>query len=142
MRWPAPLLTCVLLAGVLAAQESAKLLSKQRLLETLDVLKGDAADVLIPEVRQRGVDFRMTAKDEQDFRNAGASLKLVAAIREAYRPAALAPVTGGPPLGKDELVLLIQNGVPGTRLEELVTVRGVNFAATPQALQELANAGA
>src|SRR5260370_37867208 len=84
----------------------------------------------------------MTPQDEQDFRNAGASAKLVAAIREAYHQAALAPVTGGPPLGKDELILLLQNGVAAARLEELVTVRGVNFMATPEILRKLANAGA
>lgn len=142
-----PALAVALLAAILstplrAQDTAARPLTRQRLLETMDLLKGEAADVLIPQIQQRGVNFQTTAADERDFRVAGASDKLLAVIRDSYRAPALAPVTGGIPLGKDELTLLLQNGVPASRLEDLVAVRGVSFAATPEVLEELRAVGA
>jgi hypothetical protein len=80
--------------------------------------------------------------DEQELRTAGASENLIAAIAKSYRRLGPAPVTGGPPLGKDELLLLLQNGVSNDRLEALVAVRGVSFVTTPEVAQQLAGAGA
>lgn len=132
----------ILLAGVGFAQDAPKPLTKQRLIETLDVLKGPAADVLIPQVRERGVEFALLAQDEQELRAAGASEKLLAAIREAYKAPPLGPVTRGAPLTRDNLILLLENGILAERIEQLADVRGVSFAATAEDLRVLSSVGA
>src|SRR5271157_2851345 len=129
-------------APVLAQDNAPVPLTKQRLLQTMDLLKGDAADVLIPQIQQRGVSFQMNAADERDLREAGASDKLLTAVRASYRTPPLPPVTGGAPLGVDELSLLLRNGAPASRVEDLVAVRGVSFAAAPAVIEELRAAGA
>src|SRR5882724_9625683 len=48
------------LTATACAQDAGRPLSKQRLIDTLDVLKGPAADVLIPQVEQLGVEFPLT----------------------------------------------------------------------------------
>ncbi len=71
-----------------AANGPAEPLTKQRLLETLDLLKDDANDALVSQVQQRGVDFALTESDEKELKSAGASKKLLSAIRKSYRPVA------------------------------------------------------
>ena len=140
--WRVLVLMLASLALPLRAQEAAKPLTRQQLLAILDVLKGDAADPVIPEIQRQGVNFEMTAADEEELHAAGASANLLAAIAKSYRQPGPAPVTGGPPLGKDELMLLLQNGVAVDRLEALVAARGVSFVATPEVVQQFAQAGA
>jgi hypothetical protein len=103
------LLALILLAAALcplpAAQSTpAEPLTKQRLLQTLDLLKGEAADVLVPQVQQRGVDFPMTAADEKELKAAGASDKLLSAIRKSHRTAGSVVEAQSRPVG----------GLPGT----------------------------
>jgi hypothetical protein len=89
--WPACLAVVLLAAAICpssgAQSAPAEPLTKQRLLQTLDLLKGEAADVLVPQVQQRGVDFEMTAADEREMKTAGASDKLLSAIRKSHRTA-------------------------------------------------------
>ena len=131
-----------LLVSALSAQEEAKPLTRQQVMGVLDVLKGDAADSVIAKIQRQGVNFQMTAADEQDLSLAGASPSLLAVIGQSYRQPGPAPITSGPALGKDELMMLLQNGVTGDRLEALVAARGVNFEATPTVEQDFAQAGA
>ena len=44
-------------------------------------------------------------------------------------------------LGKDEIISLLQGGVPSTHVEELVRDRGIKFAATPADLNDIRAAG-
>lgn len=142
LTWPVFILALVALAVPTLAQEASKPLSKQQVLAILDVLKGEAAEPVIPEIQRQGVSFEMKAADEQELRAAGASDNLLAAIAKSYRQPGPAPVTAGRPLGKDELMLLLENGVAGDRLEALVAGRGVSFVTTPELDQQLTKAGA
>jgi hypothetical protein len=48
----------------------------------------------------------------------------------------------GPPLTKNEIVLLIQSGLPQQRIEEMVQVRGVASGLSDRDVEEIARAGA
>jgi hypothetical protein len=50
-------------------------------------------------------------------------------------------VPAGPPLSKNEIVTLLQSGVPTTRVEQFVEARGVSFSITPQIAREIKEAG-
>lgn len=90
--WYSAALALILLAGAFCASSGAQSveaepLTKARLLQTLDLLKGEAADAIIPQVQQRGVDFELTAATEKELMAAGASDKLRSAVRRSYRAA-------------------------------------------------------
>src|SRR5262249_22698629 len=59
-------------------------------------------------------------------------------------PTTTKPSTGvppGPPLAKNEIITLLQSGVPVARVEQFVEARGVNFSITPQIAREIKDAG-
>jgi hypothetical protein len=116
---------------------------------------------VVQAIQQRGVDFRITSDIESQFRGAGARPEVIDAIRGNYRGATSPPpsnppnnppsnppgnsrpssVPAGPPLAKNEIITLLQNGVPTTRVEQVVEARGVNFSITPQIAREIKEAG-
>ena len=114
---------------------------------------------VVEHIQQRGVDFRMTGDTESQFRTAGARPEVIEAIQANYRaatsssaadpthnttpvtPRPSANVPAGPPLSKNEIVTLLQSGVPTTRVEQFVEARGVTFAVTPQIAREIKDAG-
>ena len=114
---------------------------------------------VVQAIQQRGVDFRMTSDIESQFRGAGARPEVVDAIRGNYRGGASSPppsnppnnppnnprpssnVPAGPPLAKNEIITLLQSGVPTTKVEQFVEVRGVSFSITPQIAREIKEAG-
>ena len=114
---------------------------------------------VVQAIQQRGVDFRMTSDVESQFRGAGARPEVVDAIRGNYRAGAGSPppsnppnnppnnprpssnVPAGPPLAKNEIITLLQSGVPTTKVEQFVEVRGVSFSITPQIAREIKEAG-
>src|SRR6266404_2547575 len=116
---------------------------------------------VVQAIQQRGVDFRMTSDVESQFRGAGARPEVVDAIRGNYRASSPPPsnppnnppnnpsnnprpssnVPAGPPLAKNEIITLLQSGVPTTRVEQFVEVRGVSFSITPQIAREIKEAG-
>lgn len=115
---------------------------------------------VVQAIQQRGVDFQMSSEVESQFRGAGARPEVIAAIRSNYRAAPSTPprtnspanttpssprpsanVPAGPPLSKNEIVTLLQNGVPTTRVEQVVEARGVSFSITPQIAREIKDAG-
>jgi len=114
---------------------------------------------VVQAIQQRGVDFKMTSDVESQFRGAGARPEVVDAIRGNYRAGAGSPppsnppnnppnnprpssnVPAGPPLAKNEIITLLQSGVPTTRVEQFVEVRGVSFSITPQIAREIKEAG-
>src|SRR6185503_16616744 len=55
------------------------------------------------------------------------------------KPAANVPP--GPPMAKNEIITLLQSGVPAGRVEQFVEVRGVAFSITPQIAREIKDAG-
>jgi hypothetical protein len=136
----------------IAAQTPAKKpISKTGLLEAVR-LNGLSTAELIERVRQRGVNFRLSAADESEFRAAGAAPELIAAIRANYRatPEGITSadsaigkiaVPPGPPLSKNEVITLLQSGTPSAQVERFVSARGVNFTLTTTAAREITAAG-
>src|SRR6185436_7328713 len=115
---------------------------------------------VVQAIQQRGVDFRMTTDVESQFRGAGARPEVIDAIRGNYRGAVVsspppsnqpsnpstnskpaANVPPGPPMAKNEIITLLQSGVPAGRVEQFVEVRGVAFSITPQIAREIKDAG-
>jgi hypothetical protein len=115
---------------------------------------------VVQAIQQRGVDFQMTSDIESQFRGAGARPEVIDAMRANYRSAPSRPapsssipsttpstsrppagVPAGPPLAKNEIITLLQSGVPVTRVEQFVEARGVSFSITPQIAREIKDAG-
>ncbi|MGH9764379.1 MAG: hypothetical protein ACREDR_11360 [Blastocatellia bacterium] len=136
-------------------------ISKSGLLEAVR-LNGLSTKELIERVRERGVSFQLSDADAKEFGDAGARPELIQAIRENYR--AETPqsdstdarshagrterdarnnsnVPPGPPLSQDEIVTLLQSGVPSSRVEQFVEVRGVAFSLTPAITGQIKRAG-
>jgi hypothetical protein len=131
---------------------------KERLLKVVR-LNALSTQEVVEAIEQRGVDFRMTPSIEAEFKQAGARPELIAAMSRSYRapsgstpPSTNAnrpvntgrPATGvppGPPLSKNEIVTMLQGGLPASRVEQFVEVRGVNFALSPQVSREIMAAG-
>lgn len=85
---------------------SSRPIRKTGILAALKV-NGLSTAEFIAEIERRGVDFRMTAADEQEFLAAGARPEIIAAIRSNYRGNATPPPktneknkNGGDPLDK------------------------------------------
>ena len=130
---------------------------KERLLKVVR-LNALSTQEVVQAVGQRGVDFQVTPAIEAEFREAGARPELIESLKANYRPVAApsrpsnttterpgprpsANVPSGPPLSKNEIVTLLQSGVPVTRVEQFVEVRGVSFAVTPEIAREITAAG-
>ncbi len=130
---------------------------KERLLKVVR-LNALSTQEVVQAIEQRGVDFQMTPSIESEFQQAGARPELIAAIHANYRPATpvstssrpassnsagrnSAAVPAGPPLGKNEVITLLQSGVPVARVEQFVEVRGVSFSMTPEIAREITAAG-
>ena len=150
------LLAAALLASLLAPAASAfaqakKPISKDGLLKAVRI-NGLSTAELVQQIQQRGVAFQMTPADEQELHAAGARPEVVAAARANYRsevPAVAnasarttsASVPAGPPLGKGEVVAMLQAGASPARVEQFVEARGVNFRVNPQVTREVNAAG-
>ncbi len=148
----------LLAASFAAPQRTArKPISKKGLLEAIR-LNGLSTRELIQHIEQRGVNFQLTAEEEAEFRAAGARPEVIAAVRANYRPEEptvnssytnntaskskpVANVPPGPPLSKNEIITLLQSGVPAARVEQFVEARGVNFTLTPEREREIKAAG-
>jgi hypothetical protein len=144
--------------GIARSQTPTKKpISKNGLLEAIR-LNGLSTQELIDRINQRGVSFRLTSQDESEFRAVGARPELIEAVRTNYKEAATtttapprtgnpstarppANVPAGPPLSKNEIVTLLQSGVPAARVEQFVEVRGVTFSVTPEIAREITAAG-
>ena len=150
------LVSALLAVGVstIQGQTAAKTpYDKERLLKVVK-LNALSTQEIVQAIEQRGVDFQTTAGVETEFRQAGARPELIDAMRRNYRPPAPPPVTtkpapskptgnvpAGPPLSKAEIVTMLQGGLPASRVEQFVEVRGVNFSLTPEISREITAAG-
>ena len=161
-RLPAKGLIVFIAAAMLLAMTSAGVVEMQAkkpydrdtLLRVVQLNALPTSEV-VSAIQQRGVDFRMTPDLESRFREAGARPEVIEAIQANYRPAVSSPshnapsttsrpsanVPSGPPLSKNEIITLLQSGVPTTRVEQFVEVRGVTFAITPHIAREIKEAG-
>ncbi|HVF42226.1 MAG TPA: hypothetical protein VM936_04400 [Pyrinomonadaceae bacterium] len=140
-----------------AGAQAKKPISRQGLVNAVKI-NGLSTAELVGEIRARGVAFEMTADAEQELRGVGARPEVIEAARENYRAGVTArtqpprttptprantgaPVPAGAPLSKSEIVTMLQGGIPSSRVEQFVEVRGVNFAVTPQITAEIKSAG-
>lgn len=139
-----------------AEMQSKNPYDKERLLKVVR-LNALSTQEVVQAVEQRGVDFQTTPGIEAEFREAGARPELIEALKVNYRPAAAprpsnpnaakpgakppAGVPAGPPLSKNEIVTLLQSGVPAARVEQFVEARGVSFAVTSEIAKEITAAG-
>jgi tetratricopeptide (TPR) repeat protein len=156
---------CALALATLAAvallnsahAQTKKPISRQGLVNAVKI-NGLSTAELVGEINSRGVAFEMTADAEQELRGVGARPEVIEAARSNYRAASTAhtqpahtsptprvntgaPVPAGAPLSKSEIVTMLQGGIPSSRVEQFVEVRGVNFAVTPQITAEIKSAG-
>lgn len=132
---------------------------KERLLKVVR-LNALSTQEIISAIQDRGVDFQLTPAIEGEFRQAGARPEMIDALRGNYRPPASSrptnPVTptrpntttkppanvpAGAPLSKNEIITMLQGGLPAARVEQFVEVRGVNFTLTPEISREITAAG-
>jgi hypothetical protein len=125
---------------------------KERLLRVVS-LNALSTQEIVDAIQERGVDFETTLEVEAEFKKAGARPELIDALRGNYRrPSATtrpvepkakstARVPPGPPLSKNEVVTLLQGGLPSARVEEFVEARGVAFLLTPEITREITSAG-
>jgi len=161
-HFPAKGLIVFIAAGVLLAMTSVRVVEMQAkrpydrdtLLRVVQLNALPTSEV-VSAIQQRGVDFQMTSDLESRFRDAGARPEVIEAIQSNYRPAVSSPahnaspttsrpsanVPSGPPLSKNEIITLLQSGVPTTRVEQFVEARGVSFAVTSQIAREIKEAG-
>ncbi len=152
----------VLLADSSGFTQARKPITRKGLLEAVQI-NGLTTKELVLRIQQRGVDFELTPDAEDEFRRAGARPEIISAIRDNYRPAVpvaqarpatntppnnnnnnnarLATVPDGPPLGKNEILTLLQSGVPPARVEQFVEKRSVSFSVTPEIAREITAAG-
>jgi hypothetical protein len=160
-------LLALLLTGAAHMQSAKNPYDKERLLKVVS-LNALSTQEIVQAIDQRGVDFQMNASIEAEFRQAGARPELIDAMRRNYRTKTPPPsnnanntannannpaknnlntanpsakVPPGPPLSKNEIVTLLQSGLPVARVEQFVEVRGVNFALNAQISKEITAAG-
>ncbi|MEK6288579.1 MAG: hypothetical protein AABO57_22915 [Acidobacteriota bacterium] len=153
----ASMLFALMMTGA-ASMQAKQPYDKDKLLRVVQLNALPTTEV-VQAIQQRGVDFQLTSGVESEFRGAGARPEVVDAIRSNYRAASPPPrtsspgnsppatprppanVPAGPPLAKNEIVTLLQSGVPTTRVEQFVEARGVSFSITPQIAREIKAAG-
>ena len=112
-------------------------IKKTGLLEALKI-GGLEHTELVAIIRERGVAFSLTPAVEDELKAAGASELVLAAVREVQP----IEVEDGPPLGKDQLLLLLDSGAPARRISAMIGKRGINFPFTAEAERELRRHGA
>ena len=138
-----------------AAQAQAKNpYDKERMLKVVR-LNALSTKEIVQAIQRRGVSFQMTPDVDAEFRAANAPAEIIEALRANYRPPpTVAPsspptpsgrtptnVPGGPPLGRSEIITLLQSGVSAARVEQFVEARGVNFELNQEITREIMSAG-
>jgi PDZ domain-containing protein len=144
-----------MLAPVVAEAQGETPYDKDRLLKVVR-LNALSTKEIVQAIQRRGVSFQMTPAVEAEFRAVNTPPSVLEALRSNYRAPAAPPATntparppnrapvntpGGPPLGKNEIVTLLQNGVSAARVEQLVEGRGVDFHLTAEITREIMSAG-
>src|ERR1041384_7855793 len=136
----------VLTTATIAQMQGKKPYDQGTLLRVVQLNAVPTSEV-VDKINERGVDFRLSAQVESEFKSAGARPEVIQAMRSNYR-AATAPSTheappnnarpstnvpAGAPLSKAEIITMLQGGVAAAKVEQFVEVRGVSFAITPKA---------
>jgi hypothetical protein len=123
--------------GVCSGGGRARILSLSKLTDALR--NGVASDRLVQYVIDCGVDFPLTNDIEARLRDLGAAEKLIAAIRNPLAPEFAEYQSEG--LRLQEIVEMLRAGVAQEKIIHEVEERGVSFAFTLEAEQQLKFAG-
>lgn len=103
------------------------------------------ADELTQIVKERGVDFSISADEEKEVLTLGGDAGLVEAIRASLK-AAPKPVEvklpDGPPLGQKEVLLLLEAQVDQDNIRKLIEKRGTAFTLDKATAIQMSAAGA
>ena len=131
---------------------------KERLLKVVR-LNALSTKEIVQAIQRRGVSFQMTPDVEAEFNAVNAPPSVIEALRANYRPASAPAATSttsspgrstgrppsnvptGPPLGKNEIITLLQSGASAARVEQFVEARGVDFQLTSEITREIMAAG-
>jgi tetratricopeptide (TPR) repeat protein len=110
-------------------------------------------------IQSNGVDFQVTPDVEQELVAAGARPQMISAAKANYRAPATASkpanntgrtgnqasnthkTSAGPPLSKDAIIALLQNGVSDAQVRSNIESKGVNFKASAKDKTDIRNAG-
>ncbi|HVQ38497.1 MAG TPA: PDZ domain-containing protein [Pyrinomonadaceae bacterium] len=150
--WALAVLVFTALAHSSAQAQANVPYDKDRLLKVVR-LNALSTKEIVQAIQRRGVSFQMTPAVEAEFRAINTPPSVLDALRANYR-AGSAPTTptnstgrkpanapSGPPLGKNEIITLLQNGVSAARVEQVVEARGVDFQLNPEITREIMAAG-
>lgn len=140
--WRGGCLTAILLlAPALGRAQSAKPYQKEALYGALR-LCSPGSNELVRGIQANGVDFRLTADDEQALAGLKADPKVLEAIRANYRGSAeQAPFPDGPPLTSSEVIGLLRAHRDEAWITSLVQKRAVDFGVTLQGARAIRAAG-
>jgi TonB family protein len=137
------LLILVLLAGLCAAQ-TPKPIDREGLMEAVK-LGGLGPQEIVGIIKDFGVDFRLTAEDEKQLRKLGADQRVIDAVKANFKgveePAEPLVLPEGPPLTREQVVLVLQAGVDPNVLVKLLYLRGAAFGADRETAGEILAAG-
>jgi hypothetical protein len=118
------------------APEESQPIERENLIEALKTGKLPEQKAIEVIARQK-LSFVMTAEYADDFRKLGAGETLIYTLwkNDAY------VVKKGPALTKDEIVTLLESGVPPPRVERIVEVRKAKLVLDAPASKEIRDAG-
>ncbi len=126
--------------------QPAKPIDRAGLMEAVR-LRGLGTAEMVEIIREIGVDFRLRPEDEQELARLGADPRLIEAVRANYRgagpapPPAAAELPDGPPLSREQVVLILQAGVEHAVLLKLIEKRGAAFAMNRETAAAILAAG-
>lgn len=133
----------VLLAGLCAGQ-TPKPIDREGLMEAVK-LGGLGPQEIVGIIKDFGVDFRLTTEDEKQLRKLGADQQVIEAVKANFKgveePAEPLVLPEGPPLTREQVVLVLQAGVDPNVLVKLLYSRGAAFGADREAAGEILAAG-
>jgi len=135
------LIAILLLSPAFGRAQSSQPITKEGLFEALRLCAPSAGE-LVRGIQANGVDFRLTAEDEQALAQLKTDPAALEAIRANYHGSApQMPLPDGPPLTAAEVVTLLGTRLDPAWIASLVRKRGVEFAMTPQVGRSIVSAG-
>jgi protein TonB len=130
-----------LLAPTFGQAQSAKPFQKEALYGALRLCSAGSNE-LVRGIQANGVDFRLTADDEQALASLKADPNVLEAIRANYRGSAdPAPLPDGPPLTYGEVIGLLQAHRDEAWIAALIQKRAVDFEVTLPGARAILAAG-
>lgn len=136
------LLTLLLSAGLglpcwsQDSQEGLRPIERENLLKALSRRELTEQQV-IELVQKLKLNFEMTPADAEELRRVGAGETLITALWKNDK----FTVKPGPPLNKDGIVMLLQNGVPSPRIERIIETRKAIIILDESTSKEIQDAG-